>query len=399
MPGLYENILRPAMFSLDAERAHELGLESLRLGLSFDLAQRIAAGRFSAPSFDDLERFGLRFANPLGVAAGFDKNGVVVNQLASLGFGFVEVGTVTFKPQKGNEKPRLFRLPEDKALINRLGFNNDGAAAVAERLRKLDRRCVVGVNIGRNKDVPNEEAVENYLASFDLVHGVADYIAINISSPNTPNLRELQRGESFEELIRELTVRNRDLSSDVLSPDVLSPGFSRPNSQERPPKGGTQNGTQNGTQDPKPLLVKIAPDLSESEIEQIVDICLKHGIGGIIATNTTTGRENVKSREVAKLGAGGLSGLPLRERSTDVIASVFRYSKGKLPIIGVGGIFTAEGAFEKIAAGASLLQAYTGFVYTGPSFARNVNRGLLHMLKVRGFKNLDEAVGSESTSV
>lgn len=193
MSLFWNKFVRPALFALDAENAHELGMKGLRSGVS-----RLFAGK--APKFDlgPIQRFGLPFSNPLGMAAGFDKNGVAVNQLADLGFGFVEVGTVTLKAQPGNPKPRMFRLPKDKALINRLGFNNDGAEAVADRLRKLDRKCVVGVNIGKNKDVANEEAVENYLATLEIVHPVADYVAVNISSPNTPNLRELQKSDSLD---------------------------------------------------------------------------------------------------------------------------------------------------------------------------------------------------------
>jgi dihydroorotate dehydrogenase len=318
--------------------------------------------------------FGLRFANPLGIAAGFDKNGVVVDQLASLGFGFVEVGTVTYRPQPGNPRPRLFRLPADHALINRLGFNNDGAEVVAKRLAKLKRRCVVGVNIGRNKDVPNEEAVENYLACFDLVHPAADYIAVNISSPNTPNLRELQKADRLGELLAALQARNR----------ILSTGFSR---QTEPAEGGTHNAR-------KPLLVKIAPDLSVAEIEAVVDTCISQGIDGIIATNTTISRGGLSTSEVDRFGDGGLSGKPLRDRSNEVISAIYRYSKGTLPIVGVGGIFNAEDAFDKIAAGASLLQAYTGFVYAGPTFAYEINHGLAAILRDRGFKTLDEVIGS-----
>lgn len=335
------------MFGLDAEQAHEMGIEAMRLGLASPFAGEIF-------DFGEFALFGLKFANPLGVAAGFDKNGVVVDQLASLGFGFVEVGTVTYEPQPGNPKPRLFRLPDDQALINRLGFNNDGAVIVAGRLKKLRRNCVVGVNIGRNKDVPNEEATENYLKSCEMVHPVADYVAVNISSPNTPNLRELQKGDNLEELLGALGARNTALGR-------------------------------------KPLLVKIAPDLSEAEIEAIVDICLKYEIDGVIATNTTVTRDGLRSNINE---TGGLSGKPLAKRSTEVISTIYRYSKGKLPIIGVGGIFTAEDAFAKIAAGASLIQAYTGFVYGGPLFAVNVNVGLAAILKDRGFKTLDEAVGS-----
>jgi dihydroorotate dehydrogenase len=391
MSYLYEKIIRPAMFRLDAEAAHEFGIESLRVGLSSELAQRMALRRYGSPEFQHLEKFGLKFSNPLGVAAGFDKNGVAVNQLASLGFGFVEVGTVTFRPQKGNEKPRLFRLPDDKALINRLGFNNDGAEVVTARLKKLRRRCIVGVNIGRNKDVPNDEAVENYLASFDLVHEVADYIAINISSPNTPNLRELQQSENLEELLKAIQDRNR-----VLSSRAVSHGFSRPLTEEEPPKGGTQTSEppEGRTRGIKPVLVKIAPDLNKKEIESIVDTCLRHDVSGIIATNTTISRENLKTTGIERLGAGGLSGRPITHRSNEVISSIFRYSKGKLPVMGVGGIFTADDAFAKIAAGASLVQAYTGFVYSGPAFARTVNEGLLSILRTKGFPDLNGAVGS-----
>lgn len=352
MSLFWNKFVRPALFALDAENAHELGMKGLRSGVS-----RLFAGK--APKFDlgPIQRFGLPFSNPLGMAAGFDKNGVAVNQLADLGFGFVEVGTVTLKAQPGNPKPRMFRLPKDKALVNRLGFNNDGAEAVADRLRKLDRKCVVGVNIGKNKDVANEEAVENYLATLEIVHPVADYVAVNISSPNTPNLRELQKSDSLEMLVNALQARNREWGE-------------------------------------KPLLVKIAPDLSDQEIEAAVDICLRHEVAGIIATNTTISRTGLETTDVERIGAGGLSGRPLAKRSTEVISTIYKYSNGNLPIIGVGGIFDANDAFEKIAAGASLLQAYTGFIYGGPGFAHRINSGLSRLLKERGFGKLDEAVGS-----
>ena len=383
MARLYEDWIRTAMFRLDAETAHEVGINALRIGLGTEFARRKAEERYGGDPSCAVERFGLKFSSPAGVAAGFDKNGIVIDQLAALGFGFVEVGTVTYKPQKGNKKPRLFRLPDDEALINRLGFNNDGAEAVASRLRKIERRCVVGVNIGRNKDVPNEEATENYLAAFDVVHGVADYIALNVSSPNTPNLRELQGGESFEELVRALTKRNLDLSG----------------GRGKPPEGGNLNekGTPNEegpSRNLKPLLVKIAPDLSEGAIEEIVDVCLRMGIDGIIATNTTVSREGLRTKNVRDFGAGGLSGRPLAERSTEVIRQIYRYSKGKMPIVGVGGVFDENDAFEKLAAGACLLQAYTGFVYVGPSYARDINLRLPRVLKERGFSSIDAVVGS-----
>ena len=357
MAGFYERFIRPMMFGLDAETAHEIGLESLRVGLASEMAQRFAASRLLVEPFGELERFGLKFKNPIGIAAGFDKNGVVVNQLAALGFGFVEVGTVTFRPQKGNEKPRLFRLPLDRALINRLGFNNDGAEAVADRLRGLDRKCVVGVNIGKNKDVPNEEALENYLSTLDVVHEVADYIAVNVSSPNTPNLRELQTGEHLAELLDGLQKRNRELGM-------------------------------------KPLFVKIAPDLAEPVVAEIVHACEQHNVAAIIATNTTIERSGLKTPHVERFGAGGLSGEPLRSISTRMISLTRFWSEhNKIPIIGVGGIFTAEDAFDKIKAGASLIQGYTGFVYRGPSYARDINLGLATLVKERGFSSLDEVAG------
>lgn len=353
--SLYQKIIRPLLFNISPEAAHEIGIESLKIGLKSDFAQDFVAKKLAVESFGELERFGLKFKNPLGIAAGFDKNGIAVNQLAALGFGFVEVGTVTFKPQSGNEKPRLFRLPNDQALINRLGFNNEGTPKVVERLKKINPKCILGVNIGKNKDVPNDEAIENYLKSFDLAHQVADYIAVNVSSPNTPNLRELQKAENLEELLSELQKRNQELSA-------------------------------------KPLLVKIAPDLTGQEIEAIVDIVSRLDLSGIIATNTTISRENLKTNINE---AGGLSGKPLREKSTEVISKIYKYSNGKIPIIGVGGIFTAEDAFEKITAGACLLQAYTGFIYQGISFTREIISGLNDILKKRGFVSLDEAVGSK----
>ena len=381
MSKIYEKIIRRALFQISPETAHEFSIESLKFGLSSKYAQDLIAERFNCENFGNIERFGLRFKSPLGIAAGFDKNGVVVNQLAALGFGFTEVGTVTFNPQKGNEKPRLFRLPEDGALINRLGFNNEGTPKVVERLKKINPNCVLGVNIGKNKDVPNEEAIENYLQSFDLAYEVADYIAVNVSSPNTPNLRELQKAEHLEELLGELQARNR----------VLSAAFRRKTAGENHRKSSeTKNEVE--AQFSKPLLVKIAPDLSEAEIEAIVNISQKLNLAGIIATNTTVKREHLKT-EIDE--NGGLSGKPLRKKSTEVISKIYKYSKGKLPIIGVGGIFTAEDAYEKISAGACLVQAYTGFVYQGFTFARDINHGLSEILKRKGFESLDEAVGAD----
>ncbi len=359
MSKIYQSIIRPLLFRFPTETAHEFGIDSLKFALKSKTVQNLVADKFACEEFGELNRFGLKFRNPLGVAAGFDKNGVAVNQLAALGFGFVEVGTVTFNSQKGNEKPRIFRLPEDKALINRLGFNNEGTAKVVARLKKINPNCVLGVNIGKNKDVSNEDALENYLQSFDLASEVADYVAVNVSSPNTPNLRELQKADVLEELLKALQKLNQELFS-------------------------------------KPLLVKIAPDLSKPEIEAIVDIALRLNLAGIIATNTTVSRENLQTKNAHLIGSGGLSGKPLQKRSNEVIRQIYKFSKGNLPIIGVGGIFNAEDAFEKITSGASLIQAYTGFIYKGITFARDVNFGLAKLIREKGFKSLDEAVGADS---
>ncbi|HLM02955.1 MAG TPA: quinone-dependent dihydroorotate dehydrogenase [Pyrinomonadaceae bacterium] len=362
--SFYDSIIRPILFKMPTETAHELGLNALKLGLSAKFLQRRFREKFACDEFGELSRFGLKFKNPFGVAAGFDKNAVVANQLGALGFGFVEVGTLTFQPQRGNPKPRLFRLPADKALINRAGFNNDGTPAVVERLKKQRPASVLGVNIGKNKDVANEAATENYLASFDLAHEVADYIAVNVSSPNTPNLRELQKADSLETLLTALQARNDELN--LINKKNL------------------------------PLLLKIAPDLSDAEIEAITDVCLRLKLAGIIATNTTVSRNNLHASgaEIERIGSGGLSGKPLGARSTEVVSKIYRYSKAKLPVIGVGGIFTARDAFDKIAAGACLVQAYTGFVYQGLTFARDVNFGLAKILREKGFASLDEAIGT-----
>ncbi|HMT07090.1 MAG TPA: quinone-dependent dihydroorotate dehydrogenase [Pyrinomonadaceae bacterium] len=348
--SLYSSLAQPLLFRTDAEKAHEFGMSILRRGLASPFYVDDAS--FGMPP---IELFGLKFANPLGIAAGFDKNGVVVDQLASLGFGFVEVGTVTLEPQPGNPKPRMFRLPDDQALINRLGFNNNGADALVESIRGIEHRCVVGINIGKNKDVPNDEAVENFVSVLEKVHCVADYVTVNVSSPNTPGLRDLQNTRELSELVGALSRKNVELGE-------------------------------------KPLLVKIAPDLANDDIDEITDVCISAGCSGIIATNTTISREGISSPLAGE--AGGLSGRPLWKRSNEVISQIYKRAAGRLAVIGVGGIFIAEDAFEKIASGASLVQAYTGFVYGGPTFAADVNQGLVRLLNARGFSSVSEAVGS-----
>ena len=329
-------------------------------------------GARNTPSaFGKLERFGLTFANPVGLAAGFDKNGTAAQALAALGFGFIEVGSVTSEPQPGNPRPRLFRLPRDRALINRAGFNNCGATELAEHIRRHRPECVLGVNIGKSRRVAIEDAIPDYLESFAAVYDVADYVAVNVSSPNTPNLRELQRPEMLRNLLESLQGRNAELARQY--------ALSRP----------------------KPLLLKIAPDLTEPEIESIVEVAMGAGISGIIATNTTVRRDDLltSNEYVAACGEGGLSGAPLRQRSNQVVRMICRLTRGALPIIGVGGVFTAEDAWEKICAGASLIQLYTGFIYEGPHAARRINEGLAKIMKREGFHSLDDAVGCRVKSL
>ncbi|HYO99870.1 MAG TPA: quinone-dependent dihydroorotate dehydrogenase [Pyrinomonadaceae bacterium] len=363
----YRSLVRPALFRLAPETAHEFALHALVAALKPESVRRLAARRLGREPFGKLERFGLSFSNPVGLAAGFDKNGVAARELAALGFGFIEVGTVTHLAQAGNEQPRLFRLPQDRALINRQGFNNEGAAALAARLARRGRPgCVLGINIGQSRVVEVTDATADYLTSFEIVYPHADYITVNVSSPNTPNLRELQRADALTELLGALQTRNRELS--------LTTGLARR----------------------VPLLVKVAPDLAEGELELIVDVVRRTGIDGIIATNTTTARANLThtpASVVSAIGAGGLSGAPLRARSTEVIRALYRLSRGTVRIVGVGGIFNAMDAWEKICAGASLVQLYTGFIYEGITAARDINEGLAQLLQREGFRTLDEAVG------
>jgi dihydroorotate dehydrogenase len=366
---IYRSFLRPILFRLSPETAHELALDSLSFFLGAAPIRKVVAARHRSWPLGPIKRFGLEFANPIGLAAGFDKNGTAAEGLAALGFGFIEVGTVTSEPQSGNEKPRLFRLASDHALINRLGFNNCGAAQLAENVRRHRPDCVLGVNIGKSRRVAIADAIPDYLASFDAIYDVADYIAINISSPNTPNLRELQQSHLLAELLSALQQRNDELAK-AASLDQR-----------------------------KPLLVKIAPDLTEAELEAVIDTSLSANVDGIIATNTTVARDNLRATPamVRACGEGGLSGAPLQQRSNEVISFIYRATRGQLPIIGVGGIFTAEDAWEKIRAGASLIQLYTGFIYEGPNVARRINDGLHGLLSKGGFVSFDEAVGPSLT--
>lgn len=338
----YQNILKPLLFLVNPERAHSIVAHGLRLmmkipGVSFVF--KLVYGF----KHKNLERevFGLRFENPVGLAAGFDKNAYLVDEYANLGFGFIEVGTVTPKAQAGNPTPRLFRLPKDEALINRMGFNNEGMFAMQKRLASRKSKVIVGGNLGKNKVTPNEEAEEDYCLSFETLFNDVDYFAVNVSSPNTPNLRALQEKEPLKKLLMRLQKLNQS------------------------------------KQKPKPILLKIAPDLTNEQLDDVIEIVLETNLAGIIATNTTLSREGLQSSARLSNEVGGLSGRPLRERSTEVIAYLHDKSKGKIPIIGVGGIHSAEDAIEKLKAGACLIQLYTGFIYEGPGLIKEINQAIL----------------------
>lgn len=355
---VYRSLVRPILFRLPPETAHEFALHSLSFIKTF------IGHPFESPALNT-DLFDLWFKNPVGLAAGFDKNGIALESLAALGFGFIEAGTVTYHAQPGNPRPRMFRLSEDRALINRAGFNNAGAAAFAKRVERHRPDCVLGISIGKSKITPLEQATEDYLASFELVYRLADYIAINVSSPNTPQLRELQQSDQLTSLLTALQTRNHELQKTTARPS------------------------------PVPLLVKISPDLEHRDLEIIVDVIQRLKIDGIIATNTTVSRDNLRTNRahVDACGEGGLSGKPLADRSTKMIAQLYELTGGRIPLIGVGGIFTAEDAWEKICAGASLVQLYTGFIYQGPGVVRQINHGLVRILERERFANIGEAVG------
>ena len=338
--------IRRLFFFFPAEGVHYFAMNSLKLMRSFGIKNLISFRCDKLPQ----NVFGLTFPNPVGLAAGFDKNALYLDELSALGFGFIEIGTVTPKPQPGNDKPRLFRLPKDKAIINRMGFNNDGVEIVANRLRHwresfrnhpAGRKVIIGGNIGKNKTTPNEDAWKDYEICFRELFSCVDYFVVNVSSPNTPGLRELQEKESLRKILSHLqTINNRD--------------------------------------NPKPILLKIAPDLSSQQIDDVIDLALDIKLDGLVATNTTIDRSGLATdqKQLEKIGMGGLSGAPLRERSTEIVRYIHSRTNGKIPIIASGGIFTAKDANEKLEAGARLVQVWTGFIYEGPGIVQNICNGL-----------------------
>lgn len=332
---MYYPFVRKALFQLDAERAHELTLQQLHRITGTPLMHLV---RQSLP-FKPVNCMGLTFKNPLGLAAGLDKNGECIDAFGAMGFGFIEIGTVTPRAQPGNDKPRMFRVLEAEGIINRMGFNNLGVDNLVENVKKSHFDGVLGINIGKNKDTPVESGKEDYLTCMDKIYAWAGYIAINISSPNTPGLRTLQYGEALDDLLSAVKQKQKDL-------EALHHKY-------------------------VPVAVKIAPDLTEEELVQVADSLVRHNIDGVIATNTTLDRSLVSGLKYAE-EMGGLSGRPVQLRSTEVIRSLSKELQGRLPVIGVGGIDSLVSAREKIAAGASLVQIYSGFIYKGPPLIKEI---------------------------
>lgn len=341
---MYKLILKPVFFLFDPEKIHHFVFSLIRITFKIPGARLIARSMFSVNN-PKLKRtvFGIEFPNPVGLAAGFDKDAKLYNELSALGFGFVEIGTLTPVRQPGNPKPRLFRLPADEALINRMGFNNEGAEAAIGRLKNRKTNIIIGGNIGKNKITPNEEADTDYEKCFEALFPYVDYFVVNVSSPNTPDLRALQDKEPLTKLLSHLVKLNQKKAKQ------------------------------------KPVLLKIAPDLTNEQLDEIVEIVMTSGIQGVIATNTTINRSGLKTSKetIEKIGAGGLSGKPVKSRSTEVIRYLCEKSNHAFPVIGVGGIHSADDAIEKLKAGASLVQIYTGFIYEGPSLIKKINKKII----------------------
>ncbi|BDB60498.1 MULTISPECIES: quinone-dependent dihydroorotate dehydrogenase [Rhodococcus] len=354
---MYRYLLR-LMFLLPPERAHHLAFLAMRWSTRFGPLRALVSKVLVTD--DPILRntvFGVQFPTPVGLAAGFDKDATGVDVWGPLGFGFAEIGTVTAQAQPGNPQPRLFRLPEDRAIVNRMGFNNHGAGEAANRLRQRRRTVPIGANIGKTKVVPAEQAAEDYTESARLLGPLADFVVVNVSSPNTPGLRDLQAVESL-----------RPILAAVLDTVTV------------------------------PVLVKIAPDLSDEDVDAVADLALELGLAGIVATNTTIRRDglNTPQSRIEEIGAGGLSGAPVAERSLEVLRRLRTRVGDRLTLISVGGIETPEQAFERILAGASLVQGYTGFIYGGPFWARRINRGIARKLRAHGYRSIADAVGAST---
>lgn len=341
---MYKSLLKPLLFLQKPEKAHHFTFDMTKVVFNLPLLKSLVKKVFALDDYRlEREVFGLKFKNPVGLAAGFDKDAKLIDEMAMLGFGFIEIGTLTPKAQEGNPQPRLFRLPQDEAFINRMGFNNGGVVEAVERLKKRKSDAIVGGNIGKNKVTPNENAVDDYLYCLEALHPYVDYFVVNVSSPNTPNLRDLQEKEPLKQLLLAVKSANDQKSK------------------------------------PKPILLKIAPDLTDGQLDDIIEIVQETQIDGVIATNTTIDRSKLSTpaAEIEAIGAGGVSGKALAARSTEVIRYLHSHSEGAFPIIGVGGIFSAADAIEKLEAGASLIQVYSGMIYEGPSLIKKIKKGIL----------------------
>lgn len=384
------NILRSFLFLFDPEWVHYFSMNSLKFICKLPFGKAIIKNMFQPKGNTQYSILNIQFSNRVGLGAGFDKNARYLNELEALGFGFVEIGTVTPKPQAGNDKPRLFRLPKDKALINRMGFNNDGVEAVVERLKEwrssmVNRessiglsnsethspftihhsRLIIGGNIGKNKVTPNEDAWKDYETCFRALHPYVDYFVVNVSSPNTPGLRELQEKES----LRKILVNLQGINLSIVN---------RESSMEELPGSKPYSPFTIHHVCPKPILLKIAPDLTREQIDDVIDLALEIKLDGLVAANTTISREQLETgkSELEKMGAGGVSGLPAKKRSTEIVRYIVQRTNGKIPVIASGGIFTGEDAREKVDAGAALVQVWTGFIYKGPSIVKNICKQL-----------------------
>lgn len=347
-------VLRSILFLFDPERVHYFSMNGLKLLCKIPGVKKMFSSAFKPRTNSPYSLFNIQFPNRVGLGAGFDKNALYLNELEALGFGFVEIGTVTPLPQAGNDKPRLFRLPKDKALINRMGFNNDGMEAIVERLKcwRLDdgQRLIIGGNIGKNKITPNEEAWLDYEKCFLALHNYVDYFVVNVSSPNTPGLRELQEKDSLHKILANLQSQNSKLHAST---------------------GSAQ----------KPILLKIAPDLTTEQIDDVIDLALEIKLDGLVASNTTISRDQLQTtnHKLQTIGAGGLSGLPVKARSSEIVKYIHKKTGGQIPIIASGGIFTGADAKEKLDAGASLIQVWTGFIYEGPSIVKNIYKTIFNL--------------------